>query len=373
MKRIKILYTIPNFDTAGSGKALLKIAQRLDPSRFEPHICCFHDRGSFFQVVKQSGIPVHIHPFTSTMSSRIQTLSDSWKISRFFKSLGVDLIHSFHYSADYSEALAARMARIKWVYTKKNMNWGGGSANAWKLRTFLANGILAQNTDMMKLFFPHTKRVALVPRGVDTTEFRPSPKETRLFREFQLPEHARIILCVANLVPVKGVETLLEAFASLKDEFPVILFIVGDCQSEYAQQLIKQAEAIDGNRIIFTGKRPDVSAFHSIADIFVLPTLNQGRQEGSPVSLLEAMAAGTCVLAGNVAGIRDQLSQIPDHLFEPGNSRALTRKIRKVLDMDKTAYQKTTDLQRKIIQENHTIEQEVSRHENFYTDILTRT
>ena len=58
--KLRILFTIPNFDTAGSGKALLNIATRLDKEIFEPHIACLHDRGDYFQVVKESRIPVHI-------------------------------------------------------------------------------------------------------------------------------------------------------------------------------------------------------------------------------------------------------------------------------------------------------------------------
>ena len=46
-KRIKILFTIPNFDTAGSGKALLNIAMRLDNNTFESHICCSLNNGEF--------------------------------------------------------------------------------------------------------------------------------------------------------------------------------------------------------------------------------------------------------------------------------------------------------------------------------------
>ena len=57
---IRILYTIPNFDTAGSGIPLFKIAQSLDPNIFEPHIACLHDRGNLFQDVKKSGIKVHM-------------------------------------------------------------------------------------------------------------------------------------------------------------------------------------------------------------------------------------------------------------------------------------------------------------------------
>ena len=78
-----ILFTIPNFHTAGSGKALLNIAMRLDRRYFEPHIACFHDKGSFFNVVKNSGIPIHIFQFTNSMSNRISGIYKCWKISKF--------------------------------------------------------------------------------------------------------------------------------------------------------------------------------------------------------------------------------------------------------------------------------------------------
>ena len=138
----KILYTIPNFDTAGSGKALLNIANRLDRSRFAPHICCGHDRGIFFKEVIASGIPVYFHQTTLDMIPRLKGLISCIKLARYFRSLKVDLIHSFHYGPDYSEPLAARLAGIPWVYTKKNMNWGGKSKNGWKMRTALASYIL---------------------------------------------------------------------------------------------------------------------------------------------------------------------------------------------------------------------------------------
>ena len=54
MKKIKILYTIPNFNTAGSGIHLLSIVKRLDPDLFEPQIACIHDLGDYFQEVKNT-------------------------------------------------------------------------------------------------------------------------------------------------------------------------------------------------------------------------------------------------------------------------------------------------------------------------------
>ena len=58
--RIKILYTIPNFDTAGSGFALFQIAQKLDKKKFIVEIACTNNKGYLYREVVNSGIKVHI-------------------------------------------------------------------------------------------------------------------------------------------------------------------------------------------------------------------------------------------------------------------------------------------------------------------------
>lgn len=335
-KRVRILYTIPNFDTAGSGKALLNIAIRLNKDEFEPHIMCMHDRGDFFKVVRNSGIPIHLLEYATTMKPYAKGFWRCWKISRHFKEIGPDIIHSFHYSADYSEALAARMAGIKWIYTKKSMSWGGSSGNAWLLRSFLASGIIAQNTDMLTRFFTDCKKVVLIPRGVDVDQFSPGPVNQALRSSYGVEAGERIIICVANLVPVKGVEVLIDAFSGLASEFTRWkVWIVGDDKNEYGVTLRERVFGLSlGDRIIFTGKQPDVKPFLDQAEIFVLPTLNEGRMEGSPVSLLEAMANGKAVIASNVPGIKDQLADFPDCLFLAGSVSDLQEKLRKLMNLD---------------------------------------
>src|SRR5690554_7042351 len=100
---IKILFTIPNFDTAGSGKALLHVAKRLNPNIFEVHIACMHRRGGFFKTVEASGIPIHIIQYTTNMKPYVKGLASCYQISKKLKAIGPDIIHSFHYAADYSE------------------------------------------------------------------------------------------------------------------------------------------------------------------------------------------------------------------------------------------------------------------------------
>ena len=370
LKRTKVLFTIPNFDTAGSGKALLNIAKQLNKEKFTAEILCKHDKGEFFKKVLESGIKVHIFDYESPMRPILKGLLRVWKISRKFKEINPDIIHSFHYSADYSEPLAAKMAGIKWVYTKKNMNWGGSSKNAWWLRTRLADHILVQNTDMFGFFTKFTKnKFSIVPRGVNTSEF-PIEKDLNknlLKTTLGLNQGLNYIICVANLVPVKGVEVLIEAFTQIYQPDWGLL-IVGDDNSEYGKQLRSVVNSSDlRNAIFFTGKVQNVKDYLSASEIFVLPTKNEGRREGSPVSMLEAMSKGLYVLGSNIPGIKDQLSDFPYLLFEAGNVEELKQKLVHAMGLDSVERHNVGMELAEHVKTNYSIEQEVERHEEVYT------
>jgi len=376
MQKIRILFTIPNFDTAGSGKALLNLASKLDPTIFEPHIACVNDKGVFFQTVVNSNIPIHILPLYSNTRPVARLLKETWSLSRKIKLIAPDIVHSFNYSADYTEAMAVRMAGSKWVFTKKNMSWGGSSKNAWKLRSSLANKIIAQNTDMLKLFYPGSKKVTLIPRGVNTQEFYFREPFSELKAKWGIAQKAKIILNVANLVPVKGIEVLIAAFNKVKSSLPdmdMVLLIVGDNNSEYGNQLKELVKELGiADKVIFTGKQQNISAYNSIADIFVLPTLDKGRREGSPVALLEAMASGNISLASEIAGIRDQMQSMKEMLFEPGNIDMLASKLISLLSICNTEKEVLQKAMRNIVLEGYTIELEVKRHEDFYLSCINK-
>jgi glycosyltransferase involved in cell wall biosynthesis len=370
LKKTKVLFTIPNFDTAGSGKALLNIATRLNKEKFTAEILCKHDKGEFFKIVLESGIKVHTFDYESPMRPILKGLLRVWKISRKFKEIKPDIIHSFHYSADYSEPLAARVAGIKWVYTKKNMNWGGSSKNAWWLRTRLANHILVQNTDMFGFFkrFPKNK-FTLVPRGVNTAEFslEKNADKNLLKTVVGLKQGLNYIICVANLVPVKGVEVLIEAFIQINQPEWGLL-IVGDDNSEYGKQLRSVVNSSDlRNAIFFTGKVQNVKEYLSASEIFVLPTKNEGRREGSPVSMLEAMSMRSYVLGSNIPGIKDQLSDFPHLLFEAGNVEELKQMLVHAMRLDSVERHYVGLELAEYVKTNYRIEQEVIRHERVYS------
>lgn len=373
MKKIRVLFTIPNFDTAGSGKALLNIAKGLDPKVFEAHIMCLHDRGTFFKVVKNSGLPVHILNFTSNPRPISKMLKECWSVSRKLKKIAPDVIHSYHYSPDYTEAIAAQMASIPWVFTKKNMNWGGKSKNAWKLRSFLARKIAVQNTNMLNDFYNGSKKAVLVPRGVNVSYF--SLIETNYENlSPRFPDAQRLLICVANFVPVKGIEILIQAFNRLGEKHQNwSLLLVGDDKNDYGQELHKLVTDLGlEERIKFSGKLLDIRPQLNRAEVFVLPTKDEGRKEGSPVALLEAMANGKIVIGSNIPGIRDQLAKFPDSLFEASDVDGLSLKLDCYMDKSKKELRKLGDLFYQHVCLKYPIEKEIERHDKLYKSILKK-
>lgn len=364
--KIKVLFTIPNFDTAGSGIAVFKVAAGLNKEIFEPHIFCLHDRGTFFQTVKKSGIPVHIFQFTFKVRPVWRIIVNVWRISKFFKRNKFHIVHSYHYAADYSEGLAVKMAGIKWGYTKKNMNWGGSSKNGWKLRSFFADFIAVQNSDMIDLFYPRSNKTYLLPAGVDTTEFFPQKRDKKLLTELQLDDSSKIIMNVANMVPLKNLDILIRAFSQISDQ-KALLMLVGDNENNHGIELGRLVENLNiKHRVFFTGKRMDVSRFLSIAHLFVLPS----SKEGSPIALLEAMACGVPVIGTQIPGIKDQLAKFPEFIVPVRDVDALRQKMEEVLAMPQDKLDELRQTLVDEVQNSFTLKQEIARHEEMYKKCL---
>ncbi len=179
---------------------------------------------------------------------------------------------------------------------------------------------------MLNNFFPNWKKVSLIPIGVDVDDYKKNTSNYNIRNQWGISEDTRLIISVANLVSVKGIEILIGAFEKLSNIYPDWkLIIVGNDTTEYGLQLKKDLSKKQDlmEKIIFTGKQKNVREFLDISEIYVQPTLDKGRREGAPIAVLEAMANEKVVLGSNIPGIRDQLAPFPNHMFEPGNSDEL--------------------------------------------------
>ncbi|HET6382899.1 MAG TPA: glycosyltransferase [Armatimonadota bacterium] len=319
----RILFTIPNFITAGSGQAMLNIVEHLDPEKYAPAVCVSRKGGDLSRVVERLGIPFIEAPFTVPAQPYHTLPLRAWRAAQVFRPYHFALWHSFHYLDDYTEPIIARLSGARrWIYTKKNMNWG---RRAWYLRSLFASRIVTLNTDMMRDFFGNRwfrNRVRLVRHSVDLDRFHPGSSIGLRIREREgIPENAIVCACVAHLVPVKGHPTLLEAVAKVPD---MRLLIAGSpLDANYFEKLQGMTLKLGlEDRVRFIGNISNVPALLAEVDIFVLPTERRG--EGCPVALQEAMACGCACIATDVPGSRDLIEHgMSGWIVPPEESGAL--------------------------------------------------
>ena len=140
------------------------------------------------------------------------------------------------------------------------------------------------------------KKIEIVPLGLDISAFEESASEGDRFRaEFGINKNEVLVGIVGRLTEIKNHPLFIDAVRS--SDFPQARFvIVGD--GHLRQELETLAK---GTGIVFAGNRTDPNAFYSAIDIVALTSLN----EGTPLTLIEAMAFGKPWVAAAVGGVVD--------------------------------------------------------------------
>lgn len=141
-------------------------------------------------------------------------------------------------------------------------------------------------------------KIEVIPNGVDLAVY--APRDRRAARARLGLEDRRTLLYVGNLVPGKGVEILIDAFARLVEGVSVQLVIVGGGPLRPALEARARSRGVAGS-VRFAGEIPHAALadWYSAADALCLAS----EREGWPNVLLEALACGTPVVATRVGGI----------------------------------------------------------------------
>lgn len=165
-------------------------------------------------------------------------------------------------------------------------------------------------------------KIYITPNAVDVKKFNPQNRE--LPPDIKLSSDKPVLLFVGNLVSQKGVKYLLDA-KKLMDT-PAELVVVGDGPLRKELEMKVQNEKI--NDVVFVGARRDVEKIMPSADVFVLPSVS----EGSPITILEAMASGLPVVATSVGGITEVINVKVGMVVEPANPQEMATALNKILE-----------------------------------------
>ncbi|MBF0538357.1 MAG: glycosyltransferase family 4 protein [Nitrospirae bacterium] len=140
------------------------------------------------------------------------------------------------------------------------------------------------------------------------------------------------LLYAGGLYPWKGVDTLIKAMVFIPDE--VLTIVGGGSRLDELKQLAAEIGVSD--RINFTGyvEQIQVIKYMSCARIAIIPNiLHKPSIHSSPLKMFEFMAMGLPIVASNIPGITDVLTdRVNVLLFEPGNVRQLASSVKSLLD-----------------------------------------
>lgn len=284
--------------------------------------------------------------FIREMSREVspKDLITAWKLYRLLLRERPDIVHTHTAKAGTvgrtagllyrwltPSALWGRPRRCRFVHTYHGHIFHSYYGR-WKTRLFLAveRALARLATDRIIVISPQqfreiherfrvgrARQFAVVPLGLDTAPFRDwAARRERLRREWGAGERDTLIGIVGRLAEVKNHSLFLEAAALFKerraeegagDGGRLRFIIIGD--GHLRVDLEAQAYALGlGGDVEFTGVRDDPEDFYPALDIVALTSLN----EGTPLTLIEAMANARAVVATAVGGVVDLLGGVEE-------------------------------------------------------------
>lgn len=231
----------------------------------------------------------------------------------------------------------------------------------WELReTDAIVSVSAETERGHKDAIQHSRKV-LIRNGVSLRQPSRARDEVRATLNL-LPGMTAII--VARLEPIKDHKTLLAAYAILQREgFEPNLIIVGDGSEKAALQALATELGLNPHRIRFLGYRDDIPDLLAACDMFVLSSI----MEGLPLAMLEAMSQGLPVVATDVGGNAELITEGETGFLVPSqNPRALADAIVRLSD-DPSLTRRISAAAKSRVEAEFSFEGMVARYEDLYT------
>jgi sugar transferase (PEP-CTERM/EpsH1 system associated) len=293
------------FNVGGLETLLVECINRMPAERYRHALVCLTDISTFAERIAPPDVElIALHkPPGNSLGIHLQ-------LYKHLRRLRPAILHTYNLAAfeyNFTAALAGVPVRIHAEHGRDASDPHGLNAKHNALRRILAPWVdcFVAVSDDLQRWLGEVVRIApsrtrLIKNGVDTAQFssavtaaKPSP----------WGEDAIVIGTVSRIQDVKNHRTLVDAFALLRNNYPELaprlrLSIIGD--GPLLEKVRAQVAAAGLSEVVWLpGARSDIAALLKSFTIFTLPSL----AEGTPVSLLEAMACALPVVAADVGGI----------------------------------------------------------------------
>jgi glycosyltransferase involved in cell wall biosynthesis len=331
-RKLRVLTLINTVSRIGGAERLAaNLAFRLDPNRFERIICTTRrpPGETFDDELRAAGVRV------IALNRRTRADLGAWApLVSLLQREPVDILHAHKHGANVWGAVLGRLMRVPVVIAHEHAwSWEGQ-----RFRRLLDRELVARGADVVLAVSRNARRRMIQEEGLDPRVVRllpngipalaaPSGRDVR--GELGIEPDAPVIGTVSVLRTEKALEVLIGAAARLAPVFPALRVLIAGRGDEKARLRALVGELGMEKTVLLLGPRRDVPDLLAALDVAVCCS----DFEGSPLSVMEYMAAGLPVVATRVGGIPELIEDgVHGLLVEPRNvdllAHALERLIR---------------------------------------------
>ena len=358
---------------AGAEKQLYLLASSLDPEKFRPIIVQLSADNSFQVTAGHLGGLELFHFPTGKLYS-LNGLRQINNLLSLTKNKKAQIIHTFFEKSEVMGWLAMRLSGIPvWITSRRDLGFKRKRIydkmfrlTSKDCKKCIANCNAVREQAIQQENLPPEK-IEVVYNGLDLSEYQQTLKTKPLREELGLVNGTLLVGLIANFnFEIKGHIYFLGSAKKILEKVPNVKFVlVGDGALRLRYEEVARKLNIRKD-VYFLGKRTDVPSIISNLDVSVLSSTNEGLSN----VIMESMAAGKPVVATNVGGSREMVTDgVTGYLVPPADSQSMANAIIDLLRNPEKAMA-MGGMGRKVVQEKFTVEAMVKKYEELYFSLL---
>ncbi|PQA92034.1 glycosyl transferase [Chryseobacterium shigense] len=300
MKKISVIFILPDLETGGAERIVTTIANHLSRDRFEPKILLLRKQGGYLNFLKKDVEIIDIN--TERIRHSLKPI-----LGEIYRRKPDIVFSGFGEVNAYLAMFIKLFPRTKFIARETNVVSQHVTRKEIKFFYNFYNNyqkIIAQSDDMMHDLVDHfnikKKKIVKINNPVDFDFINEKLEGSVKPEGFKY--NYKNVVAIGNLSGRKGFDNLLKVFSRLKNE-NILLHILGDGKDK--DVLLQMKDFLGLKNVIFHGRQDNPYQFLKFADLFILSS----RYEGFPNVLLEAGACGTYSLANNCPGGINEIIQ----------------------------------------------------------------
>lgn len=316
---MKICFLAGTLGRGGAERQLVYMLRAALNAGFSVRLICLTQGEAFESEIRSLGIEID---YVGRSAGRLKRLYD---IVKNLKHNPADVLQSSHFYTNIYAGIAGRILKIPAIGAIRSDFESELKAHGWlgKWQLKLPKHLIVNSETALR----RATGFGIAPKKIDfvknVVEAGPDDGKVK-------PENSLNILFVGRLVPLKRPELFVRAASLLEKRlagYKLNFTVVGDGELRTELENLAKNLELKRNRVLFLGWRDDVGEIYRQADILVLTS----RYEGTPNTLLEAMAYGLPVVAFNVGGVAAILDETRGILVDSGDEENLVQAVEKLV------------------------------------------